>query len=113
MRILAIVFGAVLLIVAVRGTYENAGGVNSTDGKGFWPLLKNDFEPGQRGNFLAWFAAILIIGMLGYIPQLKPFSNTLLALIIVVLFLASGKPAQQGGGFFQQLQQAISQKAAA
>jgi hypothetical protein len=112
MRILAIVFGAVLLIVAVRGRETDAGGEGTGTGNGLWPLLKQDFEPGQKGNFLAWFAAILIIGMLGYIPQLKPFSNSLLALIIVVLLVASGKPGQANGGFFQKLQQAISQKAA-
>jgi hypothetical protein len=104
-RIVAIVVGAVLLIVAVRGTYENAGGINATDGQGLFPLLKQDFEPksGGGGNFLAWFAAIFIIGALGYVQELKPIANTMLALVILVLLLSNG-------GFFAQLKTAVSQQ---
>jgi hypothetical protein len=104
MRIVAIVVGAVLLIVAVRGTYQNAGGINATNGNGLFPLLKNDFESGNKGNFLAWFAAIFAIGAVGYIPQLKPVANSMLGLVILVLLLSNG-------GFFADLKQAVSQKA--
>jgi hypothetical protein len=112
MKVLAIILGLVLVDVAVRGTYQNAGGVSASDGQGLIPLLKNDFEPGTKGNFLAWFAAILIIGMVGYIPQLKPISNLMLALVIVVLFLAPNN-ATGSGGFFAQLEQTVSQPAPA
>ena len=105
MRIVAIVVGAVLLIVAVRGTYQNAGGINATDGQGLFPLVKADIEPGQKGNFLAWFAAIFAIGALGYIQELKPIANTMLALVILVLLLSNG-------GFFAQLKTAVNQQPA-
>lgn len=100
MRILAIILGLVLVDVAVRGTYQNAGGVSATDGQGLIPLLKNDFEPGAKGNFLAWFAAILIIGAIGYVPQLEPIANAMLVLVILVLLISNG-------GFFAKLQQSV------
>lgn len=106
MKILAIILGAVLIDVAVRGSYENSSS-NATDGKGLWPLLKNDFEPGNKGNFLAWFAAIMVIGMIGYIPELKPIANMMLALLIVVLLLAAGNAKTGTGGFFAMLEQAV------
>ena len=102
MRIVALIFGAVLILVAVRDTYEDSAS-GSGDGQGLWPLLKKDFEPGAQGNFLAWFAAILLIGMLGYAEPLKPVANSMLALLILVLFLSNG-------GFFAKLKEAVSQK---
>lgn len=107
MKILAIILGLVLVDVAVRNTYQDSVSGNK-DGQGLIPLLKADFEPGQKGNFLAWFAAILIIGFVGYIPQLKPIANMMLALVIVVLLLAAGKSQSgTGGGFFAMLEQAV------
>lgn len=108
MRILAIVFGAVLLIVAVRGTEKDSVNGNG-DGKGLWPLLKTDFESSDKGNFVAWFAAIFIVGALGYIDSLKPIANSMLALLILVLFLANGN-AKSGGGFFEMLKEAVALK---
>lgn len=90
MRLVAIIIGAVLVLVAVRGSEVNSS-VNATDGKGLWPLLKGDFEPGQQGNFLAWFVAIVIIGGIGYVPQLEGISTLFLALLIVVLVMAAVK----------------------
>jgi hypothetical protein len=107
MRVTAVILGAILLIVAVRGT-ETDSKLGSGDKQGLWPLLKADFEPGQsgqKGNFLAWFAAILVIGALGYIPHLEGISTMLLALVIVVLLLSSN---ENGGGIFQQLAQAVT-----
>lgn len=90
MRLVAIILGAALLLVAVRGTeIDSAKGAN--DGKGLWPLLKNDFEPGQQGNFLAWLVAILVVGGIGYIPQLEGVSTLFLALLIAVLVMSAVK----------------------
>ena len=90
MRVVAIVVGAILLLVAVRGTeIDSAPGAN--DGKGLWPLLKNDLEPGQQGNFLAWLVAILVIGAIGYIPELETVSTLFIALLIVVLVMQAVK----------------------
>lgn len=95
MRIVAIIIGALLVDVAVQGTQDD-----------FWKLLKGDFESSQQGNFIAWFAAILIIGMLGYVEPLRPVANSMLALLIIVLMLSHG-------GFFAQLKQQIGQQPAA
>lgn len=104
---MAIIVGAILLLVAIRGTEkDSAPGAN--DGQGLWALLKNDFEPGQKGNFLAWFAAILAIGAIGYIPHMEGISTALLAIVIIVLLLESN---QNGGGVFQQLATAVTEKA--
>lgn len=108
MRILAIVFGAVLLITAVNGTYEDSVFGNG-DSQGLWPLLKEDLEPGTKGNFVAWFAAIFIVGALGYIDTLKPIANTMLVLLVLVLFLANGKP-NGSGGFFEMLKKSVTTK---
>jgi hypothetical protein len=90
MRVVAIIVGAVLLLVAVRGTeIDSAPGAN--DGKGLWPLLKNDFEPGQQGNFLAWLVAILVVGAIGFVPQLEGISTLFIALLIVVLVMSAAK----------------------
>jgi len=105
MRILAIVFGAVLLITAANGTYEDSE-FGSGDHQGLWPLLKTDFDTNTKGNFVAWFAAIFIVGALGYIDTLKPIANTMLALLVVVLFVAPGKK-NGNGGFFEMLKEAV------
>lgn len=90
MRVVAIAIGALLLLVAVRGT-ESDSAQGAGDGKGLWPLLKNDFEPGQQGNFLAWLVAILVIGAIGYIPQLEGVSTLFIALLIAVLVMSAVK----------------------
>lgn len=90
MRVVAIIIGAVLLLVAVRGTeIDSAPGAN--DGKGLWPLLKGDLEPGHQGNFLAWLVAILVVGAIGYIPELETVSTLFIALLIVVLVMSAAK----------------------
>ncbi len=94
MRVVAIILGALLLLVAVRGTQTDSA-PGAGDGKGLWPLLKNDFEPGQQGNFLAWFVAILIIGGIGYVPELKGVSTLLLAIVITALLFSAIKKNPQ------------------
>jgi hypothetical protein len=107
MRVAAIIIGALLLLVAVRGTEtDSAPGAN--DGKGFWPLLKKDFEPGQKGNFFAWFAAILVIGALGYIPHLKQVSTLMLTLVTVVLIIGAIK---KNPNLLQQAAATVTEKA--
>ena len=101
MGISLITIGVILLIASVRDTLEQ-----TPDGSpGLFPLLVNDFEPGQKGNFLAWFIAIVLIGAVGIVPQLKPISTAMLVLVILVLLISNG-------GFFKQLEQSATQKAA-
>lgn len=89
-----LIIGVVLLVAGVRGTQDTLFG-----------LLKGDFT--GNSNFFYWFAAIVIIGMIGYIPKLKPISNAFLILIVMVLFLSKGKPNGSGGGLFSQLTSAL------
>ncbi len=84
-----IIIGAALLIAAVRNTQSDLFG-----------LLKDDFK-GQN-NFIFWMVAILAIGVVGYVPKLKPISVAFLGLIVLVLFLAKGDPTKAGGGFFEK-----------
>lgn len=61
-------------------------------------LLKGDFT--GKGNFIYWFLSILIIGAVGYIPELKPVSRAFLVLVVIVLFI-------NNRGVFKQFTTAI------
>ncbi len=82
MPIVAILIGVMCLDLAFRGT-EHA----------FAKQLAADFGGGE---FVAWAAAILVLGGLGYVPALRRVSTLSLALVIVVLVL-------RNGGLFAQL----------
>lgn len=81
--------GIVLLVAGVRNTVTANG---STEG--LFDLAKGDFT--GKGNFFHWFVAIIVIGGIGYVDELKPMANAFLALIIIGLFLSNG-------GFFSQV----------
>lgn len=75
-------FAGILLIVAgIRNTVVNGNPSLSS-------LLKDDFT----GNppFWKWLMAIMLIGAIGYIPNLAPISRAFMALVIVVFFLSNG-----------------------
>lgn len=82
--------GIILVLSAANGTLTALGA-----------QLKKDFT--GPGNFVAWLAAVGIIGALGYIPQLEKFSRAFIGLLLVVIFFAAGKQ-----GKFQAFQQAIT-----
>jgi len=90
-----LIIGLFLLVAGVRDTQDC-----------LFALVKGDFQ--GNDNFIFWFLAILIIGAIGYIPNLKPFSTAFLILLLVVLFLKKGTSAGVGGGFFTQFTSAIS-----
>lgn len=84
-----------------------AAGVNGKSSDLF-QLVKGDIESSNgRTGYLYWMVSILVIGALGYIEELKPFSRAFMALVVVVLILKEGNPQNPGGGFFQQLQQQL------
>lgn len=86
-----LVIGALLVVVAVRGTYANLG-----------TLLTNDFTGAGVGHgFLIWVAAIAAIGALGWIPGMRGPSRLLLAMVILAIFLSNS-------GVFAQAQKAVS-----
>jgi hypothetical protein len=63
-------------------------------------LVRNDFT--GQGNFLYWVIAFLVLGAIGYVPKLKPLSDSLIVLVVLALFLTSGKQ-----GIFKNFQAAI------
>ena len=85
MAFLFLTAGVFFLIAGVRGKSADA-----------LKLLKGDLVGGSD-SYLVWLGAILLIGAVGYIDELKPLSNAFLALVVIVLLLSNG-------GFFQQLQ---------
>lgn len=93
-----ILIGAVLLVSGIRGTYKD-----------LWQLVRGDFS--GTDSYLAWVAAIAVIGGIGYIPRLKSLSVALLTLLLLVIvisrkgvfeklsqYVTSGIPASSGGG---------------
>jgi hypothetical protein len=83
--------GAVMLVAGIRNSQGD-----------LWTLIQGDFV----GGFLAWVAAIAIIGGLGYIPKLRPLSIAFMTLLLLVLVLSHS-------GVFAQLQQFIQSGAGA
>ena len=61
--------------------------------------LKKDFS-GSTG-FIYWIAAIMIVGVIGYIKPMQTVSRAMLALILVVIFLTHS-------GVFSQFNSALS-----
>lgn len=86
--------GLIMIIAAVRNKQDQ-----------LVCLVKNDFT--GSGNFLYWVVALIVIGAIGYVDKIKPFSDALLVLIILAVFLASGTTGT-GGGFFKQFTAAIN-----
>lgn len=84
-----LVIGVILIITAIRNTYAQFGS-----------QLVGDFT--GSGSFLYWFAAIAIIGLIGYAPGFEKPSRYLMALILLVFFLKNGT------GFWSQFTSAIN-----
>lgn len=82
------ILGIILLVTVLRGTEKQFG-----------QLLASEFQ--GNGNFIYWIVSVGIIGAIGYVKELKIFSDLFLALLLVVLFL------KKGTGFFAQLNAAI------
>jgi len=90
-----LISGLVLVAAGVRGTSDK-----------LLKLLTDDLW--GTNNFAYWVISILIIGSLGYIDQVRPFSRALLALVLIVLILSNSKDGG-GGGLFVEFQTAIKQ----
>jgi hypothetical protein len=81
MPFVLIFIGLVLVIAAIEGTEQALGA-----------QLKKDFS--GQGSFLLWAAAIVAVGSIGYVPELKRFSDTFLVLLLVSLLFSN--PAALG-----------------
>jgi hypothetical protein len=76
MPFVLIFIGLVLVIAAIEGTEQALGA-----------QLKKDFS--GQGSFLLWAAAIVAVGSIGYVPELKRFSDTFLVLLLVSLLFSN------------------------
>ncbi len=81
--------GLFMVVLGFQDTYKQAG-----------TLIAGDFT--GKNNFIYFFVAIMVLGGIGYIKGLETFSRALMALIIVVLFLANK------GGVFTEASSALS-----
>lgn len=81
-----IIVGSVLLIVAVRNRV-----------KPFFTQAAADITNGGnfKGSYGAWAIALLIVGVVGYLPSLQKFSRVFLVLIVIAIVLSQSK---NGGG---------------
>lgn len=80
MPVLFGIAGIMLIIAGVRDRIVNGD-------PSLMSLLKDDFS----GNvpFWKWILAILFVGAIGYIPNLRPISRSFLVLIILVFILSN------------------------
>ena len=94
MPFVLITAGVVLFLTAINGTYQAF----------FSQLYQDMFGGSSSGNnstgFIYWALALVIVGLIGYIPEAKKPADFFMALVILGMILANG-------GFFTQLQQAI------
>jgi hypothetical protein len=86
------------LVLVVAGVREKSQDLTN--------LLLEDFR--GPNNFFYWVLAILAIGALGYVQDLRSFSRGLMSLILLVLILTESKQGG-GGGLFPQLESAVKQ----
>src|SRR5271165_5753740 len=91
MPFVLITAGVVLFLTAINGTYS-----------AFFSQLYQDLFGGGSSNagFVYWALALVIVGLIGYIPEAKKPADFFMLLIILGMILANG-------GFFSQLQAAI------
>lgn len=88
MPIILIIVGLMLCISAVQNTTATLG-----------TTLANDFS--GVGKFFAWFAAIFIIGAIGYYKAAEGTSRLFIVLVILAMFLANSN-------LFSQFSSAVS-----
>lgn len=88
-----ILVGLVCVISGVRNTSPD-----------LLALLNGDLR--GKNNYIYWMLSILVVGSLGYIDSIRPFSRAFLVLIVIVLILSNDK--QGSSGFFSNFQSAIS-----
>lgn len=101
MPFLLILIGLLLVVTAFRNTIGQ-----------FATHLDEDLTSKNQGgaSFIVWVAAIIGIGLLGYIPGLRGLSRGFLALIVIVVIIGTqGSIFQQA---FDQLRQAPPQQPA-
>ena len=90
-----LIVGSIFLVAAVRGNQDD-----------LIKLIKDDFS--GNNNFIYWVMAIVFISMLGNIKVLKPVSDAFLALVILVIIVASYKKGDLINSFLTQVKNGTS-----
>lgn len=97
MAFVFILVGAVVLTAGVRGTQGD-----------LWKAVQKDFSPSMQqpgqSSFLSWVAAILIIGAIGYVKELRGISHGFLALVLIAMVI---KAYKQNPQIFQQFNSSL------
>ena len=97
MAFVFLIIGAVILISGVRGTQDD-----------LFKLAQGDFDPSlqQSGqtSFIPWVLAILIIGAVGYVKQLRSLSHGFMALVIIAMII---KAYQRDPNIFKEFNSAL------
>lgn len=73
-----VVVGIMLVVTGVKNTHV-----------AFGKQVASDFT-GDR-NFFVWVTALGSLGAIGYVPKLRPFANTFMALVIVAMVLSNSR----------------------
>lgn len=90
-----IIVGIVFLVSGVRGQSSN-----------LVTLIEGDLT--GKNNFVYWILAILAIGALGYVQDLRQVSRAFLALVLIVLVVEENKKTSGGGGLVAEFTSAVS-----
>ena len=103
MPFVLIVLGVCLFITALNGTFKQFGSQLYKDLFVSTPKSQN---AGYQPAFIVWILALLIVGLIGYIPEFKKVADLFMALIIVVMVVAN-----KGFGtvIFQDIETALQQ----
>lgn len=80
MILVLILIGSILVVAAIRDRQGD-----------LFTALKQDVPA-----FGTWAAAIIALGVIGFVPGLKPVSRGLLALVLVVLIVNNGPKIVSG-----------------
>ncbi len=83
-----ITIGLVIFVTALNGTFRQFGS----------QVYKDLFT--NSPPFILWAAALVVVGLIGYIPKVKKPADWFMVLIIIGIILSNK-------GFFAQLQQAL------
>lgn len=94
MPFVIIIIGVMVLLSAIKGTYQQFGNQIASDLQG-----TTNATTGKAG-YIYWVSSIVAMGLLGYYSPLQKFSRTFMLLILVGMILANK-------GLFQQLQAAL------
>lgn len=87
MPLVFLIVGVLFIVLARNNTHTN-----------FEQLLRSEFTGSQ--SFLVWASAIVILGLIGFFKPVRPITDALIGLIILVLIL-------HNSGAFAQLNKAL------